>query len=104
MQRHTFLAADLPLLGARRRFAAIPLRKPQWPAWITAQLSRVVSRPGAEPGQGPSPNCACGGRNPDEAVFTVPGKGGLRCRFVLPISRTLLIFAAAALMTIAQRP
>src|SRR3954451_24478063 len=30
MQRHTFLAADLPLLGARRRFAAIPLRKPHY--------------------------------------------------------------------------
>src|SRR3954447_18223786 len=38
MQRHTFLAADLLLLGARRRSAANPLRKPHCPLTALPQL------------------------------------------------------------------
>src|SRR3954451_18868240 len=38
MQRHTFLAADLLLLGARRRSAANPLRKPH----LTLDEARAI--------------------------------------------------------------
>src|SRR3954454_23529424 len=38
MQRHTLLPADLPLSGARRRFAANPLRKPHCSSKMGANM------------------------------------------------------------------